>query len=290
VRRHAERLGPVGTSRTEQLAVAAFRTRYGEVDFAPVVVVIAAYQEETTLGRVLSDLPAETCGLKVDTLVVVDGATDRTAAVAAAKGAHVCELPTNRGQGAALRLGYHLAIAGGAQIIATTDADAQYDAAELSRLIEPIVDGSADFVTGSRRLGRNETTSAVRRFGSRVFAALVTLLTRHRITDTSFGFRAMTPQVVDAVELRQPQYQSSELLIGAIMRGFRVVERPMTLRARAHGISKKGNNFVYGYRYGRVVGGTWLRELIRRGASARPVRVPKHESVEEHELRDEHDR
>ncbi len=271
------------------MAIAAFRTAYGQVEFAPVVVVIAAYQEEATIGRVLDELPTETCGLRVGTLVVVDGGTDRTATVAVAKGAHVCELPRNQGQGAALRLGYHLATAGGAQVIATTDADAQYDAAELSRLIEPIVSGRADFVTGSRWLGHNETTSAARRIGSRLFAAIVTVLTRQRITDTSFGCRAMTARVADTVELRQPQYQSSELLIGALMRGFRVVECPMTMRARASGASKKGNNLVFGFRYARVVIGTWLREHARRGASASACVVSEHEAVEQHELRYEHD-
>ena len=284
------RLGPVGTSDTERAAIAAFRTAHGDVELAPVVVVIAAYQEAATIGRVLDELPATTCSLAVDALVVVDGATDRTAAAARSKGALVCELATNQGQGAALRLGYHLAGAGGARVIVTTDADAQYDASELSRLIQPILDGDADFVTGSRWLGHNTSTSTVRSIGSHVFARLVTVLTRHKVTDTSFGFRAMTPAVTTAVELRQPQYQSSELLIGAIMRGFRVVECPMTMRPRAAGASKKGNNLVYGYRYARVVFGTWARERSRRRrSSARVDGVSEHEAIEEHELGHEHE-
>jgi glycosyltransferase involved in cell wall biosynthesis len=254
----------VGTSDTEQDAIAAFRSAYGDVEFAPLVVVIAAYQEEMTIGSVLDELPAETCGLQLDTLVVDDGATDGTATVALSRGAYVCALETNLGQGAALRLGYHLAVAGGARVIATTDADGQYDGTEISRLIQPIADGEADFVTGSRWLGRNETTSAARRIGSLLFAHIVTLLTRHKITDTSFGFRAMSSAVAGAVELRQPQYQSSELLIGALMLGFRVVERPMTMRPRTAGESKKGNDLFYGYRYARVVFGSWLRWRSRR--------------------------
>ena len=193
-------------------------------------------------------------------LVVVDGATDGTADVARAHGAVTCVVPVNRGQGAALRLGYHLAARRGARFVVTTDADGQYDMAELPALLEPLVAGTADFVTGSRRLGANESTDPVRRLGTRVFAALVSLLTRQRITDTSFGFRAMRAEILHDLTLTQPQYQSSELLIGVLSRGYRVVERPMTMRRRAQGRSKKGGNLVYGARYARVVVGTWWRE------------------------------
>jgi glycosyltransferase involved in cell wall biosynthesis len=280
---------PVGSSETERAAVAVYRNRYRDAALAPIVVVIAAYQEQATIGRVLEELPLESCGLEVEPLVVVDGATDGTAQVAIAHGARICEMTTNMGQGAALRLGYHLAAQGGARVIVTTDADGQYDASELGRLVEPVANGVADMVTGSRWLGRNETTSRFRRIGSHVFAGVVTVLTRQKITDTSFGFRAMTPAVTGNVELRQPQYQSSELLIGALMQGFRVVERPMTMRTRAIGTSKKGNDLVYGYRYTRVVFGTWRRERARRNSSGGAAVVGEDEAIEEHELRAEHD-
>ena len=142
----------------------------------------------------------------------------------------------------------------------TTDADGQYDLAELPRLLEPLIAGEADFVTGSRQLGANESTDPVRRLGTRVFAGLVSLLTGQRVTDTSFGFRAMRAEIPATVTLTQPQYQSSELLIGILSRGYRVVERPMTMRRRVQGRSKKGGNLIYGLRYARVVLGTWWRE------------------------------
>jgi Glycosyl transferase family 2 len=231
-----------------------------ELTFPPVVVLIAAYNEEDGLGPVLDSVPATCCGLNVATLVVVDGATDGTADVARAHGAVTCVVPVNRGQGAALRLGYHLAAQRGATYLVTTDADGQYDLAELPRLLEPLIAGEADFVTGSRELGANESTDPVRRLGTRFFAGLVSLLTRQRITDTSFGFRAMRAEIPATVTLTQPQYQSSELLIGVLSQGYRVVERPMTMRRRAQGRSKKGGNLIYGWRYARVVLGTWWRE------------------------------
>ncbi|MGH3979021.1 MAG: glycosyltransferase family 2 protein [Pseudonocardiaceae bacterium] len=248
----------------------AFLAAAGEVRFAPVVVVIAAYNEEDGIGGVLDTVPSSCCGLPVDTLVVVDGCTDRTAEVARNHGARVCEAVTNRGQGAALRLGYALARDGGARYVVTTDADGQYDTDELDLLLAPLIDDEADFVTGSRQLGRQETTDPVRHLGVHVFAGLASLLTRRRITDTSFGFRSMKAEVTAQVTLAQAQYQASELLIGVISRGFRVLEQPMTMRVRAAGETKKGNNFVYGMRYARVMVGTWWRER-----SSRRVAAPK---------------
>jgi hypothetical protein len=228
--------------------------------FPPVVVLIAAYNEAAGLGAVIDAVPLSCLGYPVGVLVVVDGATDGTAEVAREHGAVTVDLPANRGQGAALRLGYHLAAGRGAQFIVTTDADDQYDLTELPLLLEPVVSGAADFVTGSRELGTNLSTDRVRRLGTRVFAALASSLTGQRVTDTSFGFRAMRAPVPTSVPLTQPQYQSAELLIGVLCRGYRVVERPLTMRPRGTGRSKKGGNLVYGLRYTRVVLGTWWRE------------------------------
>jgi len=262
------RVTPPTTAPTvpDPAAIAGFDARYGLVAFAPVVVVVAAYDEAASIGAALDELPTECAGLGVDTLVVVDGATDPTAAVAADHGARVCVLSRNRGQGVALRIGYGLAGRGGARYIVTTDADGQYVGTELGRLLGPLVDDTADFVTGSRWLGHQETTDQVRRLGSRVFAWVASRLTGQRITDTSFGFRAMRAEVPTSLTLRQAQYQSSELLMAAIAHGYRVTEVPMTQRVRAQGRSKKGNAVYYGASYARVLIGTWLRH---RGDGAR---------------------
>ena len=249
-------------------SVAAFTEAEGDVRFAPVVVVIAAYDEEDGIGDVLDTIPSSCCGLPVDTLVVVDGCTDGTAEVARSRGARVCEAVTNRGQGAALRLGYALARQGGARYVVTTDADGQYDMDELPLLLCPLVDDEADFVTGSRVLGRQETTDPVRHLGVHVFARLASLLTRCALTDTSFGFRSLHAEITGAVTLAQAQYQASELLVGIISHGYRVLEQPMTMRSRSAGESKKGNNLVYGMRYGRVLVGTWWRERSSRRVAA----------------------
>ncbi len=251
---------------------------YGEraTKLPPVALVIAAYNEEGAVGPVVEALPRTVCGLAAEVIVVADGCVDATAKEADAAGAVVADVPVNRGQGAALRLGYRIAREGGAQYIVTTDADGQYNPAEIPSLLQPILDGKADFVTGSRRLGSEETKDPIRRAGVRFFGFLVSLLTGQKIGDTTFGLRAMKAEVTGAVQLEQPQYQASELLIGVITHGYKVLEVPATIHKRKVGESKKGanplyhlhipgvNNIFYGVRFMRVVLGTWWRERRRR--------------------------
>jgi hypothetical protein len=243
---------------------------------APVVVVIAAYNEASGLPAVLVSMPDTVCGLPLDVVVVDDGSSDGTADEARGTGrALVVECCANRGQGAALRLGYRIARDHGAAYVLTTDADGQYDVADLPTVLQPLLDGRADFVTGSRRLGVQENRDAVRWAGTYLFAWLTSVLVGHHLTDTSFGLRAMRAEVTAAVTLNQPQYQSSELLIGVVSHGFRVLEVPATMHVRSAGSSKKGGNLAYGTRYARVVLGTWWREgcpapLADRAPALRP--------------------
>ncbi len=263
---------------TDADALQTLADSYGEraTKLPPVALVIAAYNEEGAVGPVVEALPRTVCGLAAEVIVVADGCADATAKEADAAGAIVCDVPVNRGQGAALRLGYRIAREGGAQYIVTTDADGQYNPMEIETLLAPVVEGKADFVTGSRRMGSEETKDPVRRAGVRFFASLVSLLTGQRISDTTFGLRAMRAEVTGAVQLEQPQYQASELLIGVITHGYQVLEVPATIHKRKVGESKKGqnpfynmhipgvNNVFYGARFMRVVLGTWWRERRRR--------------------------
>jgi glycosyltransferase involved in cell wall biosynthesis len=258
---------PVDNEAIDAAAMLAFTGQYGTraAQLPPLAIVIAAYNEEGAIGPVIEGLPDVISGLAVAKIVVSDGAIDGTVKEADAAGALVCDVPVNRGQGAALRLGYRLARDGGAQYIVTTDADGQYNPAEIEQLLAPILAGEADFVTGSRRLGSEETKDPVRKLGVRVFALTISLLTGQRISDTTFGLRAMRAEVTGAVRLEQPQYQASELLIGVITHGYRVAERPATIHKRQVGKSKKGNNAFYALKFAQVVATTWWRERRRRG-------------------------
>lgn len=248
-------------------AMREFQERHGELRFAPVTVVIAALDEEGAIGHVLDGIAAEACGLAVDTLVVDDGSGDRTSEVAEAHGAYTATLRRNCGHGIALRLGYELASRFGARFIVTLDADGEWDPADIPAVLQPLVDDEADFVIGSRVLGSDEGDDLVRRTGVRLFAALVRLLTGVHVTDTSSALRALRPEVTQTVPQEQVQYQTSELLIGAICRGYRVTERPVSHHSRLAGESKKGGNLLYGFRYARVIVRTWWRDRRSRDAA-----------------------
>jgi hypothetical protein len=252
----------------DEAACQGFAQRHGTPDVGPVTVIIPAYREAASIRAVVDAIPPEAHGLRVATLVVVDGPDDETISAADATGAFVCVAPVNRGQGAVLKLGYRLARNHGGRYLVTIDADGQYDPSEIPELLEPIVAGTADFVSGSRRLGANFQRDRVREFGVIVYAALVSMLTFHRLTDPSFGLRAMRAEVPCSLTLRQPQYQAGELLVAAIMNGYRVAERPATMRARSGGSSHKGSNLRYGWKFGSVIVSTWYRERRARRGSA----------------------
>jgi hypothetical protein len=256
----------IDSAAIDRAAIKAFTAHYGDgaAGLPPVAIVIAAFNEEGVLGSVVEALPASLCGLATSVIVVSDGARDGTVAEGRAHGALVCDVPVNRGQGAALRLGYRLAREGGARYIVTTDADGQYNPAEMERVLAPVLAGEADFVTGSRKLGSQETKDPVRRLGTWVFAVTISMLTGHRITDSSFGLRAMRAEITGEVSLEQPQYQSAELLIAVLARGFRVLEVPATIHKRQVGESKKGHNALYGLHFAGVIARTWWRERQRR--------------------------
>ncbi len=160
-------------------------------------------------------------------------------------------------------LGYWLAHKRGAEIIATTDADGQYDETEFDRVVEPIIAGRADFVNGSRRLGTELTTDPVRHAGVIFFGGLMSMLLRQRVTDPASGIRAFRTEIPRTVRLEQPQYQTSELLISSVMNGYRLTEVATTMRDRPEGatLTKKGPNLLYGMRFARAILFTFFREL-----------------------------
>ncbi len=238
-----------------------FDTRCPDLKLSPVVALVCAYEEEANIGAVLAAMPTEACGLAVTTLVVVDGGRDNTEQVAKDSGAVTFVLGENLGHGYALRVGYALCIELGAQYVVTLDADGQNDPAEIPVMLQPLVDDQADFVVASRVLGRDTTSDRFRKAGVRVFSWIMSAMGHTRLTDTSNGYRALRVSMLDDVahRLAQPQYQTAELLIIALKRGWRVTERPTVWLPRASGTTKKGKNWLFGLRYGRVVLDTWWK-------------------------------
>ncbi len=256
-------------------ARADFDRRYPNVRFGPVVGLIAAYEEEQNIGDVLKAMPTLVGDLEVTTLVVVDGGSDATAQVALDAGVLTCILPVNLGQGAALRLGYELAWTHGGRYVVTLDADGQNDPTELATMVQPLLDDTADFVIASRRLGVDQTTDRFRRTGVVLYASILNRITGQRLTDSSNGYRAFRVELLEDIVpfLRQDQYQTSEVVITAASRGWRIGEQPTVWHPRASGASKKGGNLVFGVQYARVIGTTWYRVRRATPGGATPGRT-----------------
>jgi glycosyltransferase involved in cell wall biosynthesis len=198
-------------------------------------VVCAAYNEATTIGRVVTEL-----GRAGHQLVVVDdGSSDRTRHIAAAAGANVVVHPINLGQGAALQTGIDFALSHGADILVTFDADGQHRVSDIPRLVDALRRERADFALGSRFLGQTYNLPLLRRWVLRAATVFTRLTTGLRLTDSHNGLRALTRQGAAAIRLRQNRMaHASEILVEIARSGLRYVEVPVTIEYTAYSLAK----------------------------------------------------
>jgi glycosyltransferase involved in cell wall biosynthesis len=156
------------------------------------IIQIPCWNEEDQLPTTLADLPREVAGVDVvEWLVIDDGSTDRTVDVARAHGVdHIVRLTNNKGLAAAFQAGLDAALKLGADIIVNTDADNQYNAGDIPKLIAPIVGGQADMVVGARPIDSIEHFSPIKKRLQRVGSAVVRRASQTNIEDTTSGFRA----------------------------------------------------------------------------------------------------
>ncbi len=244
-------------------AMSQFELDYPGLSPESIVASICAYEEEGNIASVLDQMPATINGRAYTTLVVVDGGEDRTAAIARAyPGVKVIEFPVNLGHGVALQVSYRYCIEHAVDFIVTLDADGQNDPGEMGDVLAPLLADEADFVVASRRLGVDETTDRFRKTGVRFFSFIMNRMTGANLTDTSTGYRALrVTMLADVIDrLRQDQYQTAELLITCLKRGWRSAEVATVWHPRRSGTTKKGSNWLFGLRYTRVVFATWWRE------------------------------
>jgi hypothetical protein len=228
-----------------------------------VLVIVPAFNEAEALPATLREIPQEVCGWPTRVLVVDDASRDNTRQVAQSFGAHVVTHPVNGGQGAALQTGYLVADRIGVDVVVTLDADGQHDPQEMANLLGPIRAGTADFVTGSRRIGSGERADGrdgkARELGISLYTRLVNLLVGTHITDVANGYRAIRASRLQELVFTEEQFHNPELLLGAKRAGLRIAEVPVTIRRRAAGTSKKGGTLRYGFGFFRVVVRSWFR-------------------------------
>jgi glycosyltransferase involved in cell wall biosynthesis len=181
------------------------------------VIQIPCLNEETTLPRVLRELPRTVAGFDaVEWLIVDDGSGDRTIEVARAHGVdHVVRLTNNKGLAAAFQAGIDAALKLGADVIVNTDADHQYRSADIPKLVAPILAGRADMVVGDRQVKDVDHFSASKKALQRLGSWVVRRASGTRVPDTTSGFRAYNREAALQLQVVSNYTYTLESLIQA---------------------------------------------------------------------------
>jgi glycosyltransferase involved in cell wall biosynthesis len=156
------------------------------------IIQIPCLNEEATLPATIADLPRSVPGIdQVELLVIDDGSTDRTVEVAREYGVeHIVRLTNNKGLAAGFQAGLDACLKLGADVVVNTDADNQYQGADVAKLVAPIVAGEADMVVGDRRVTAIDHFSPAKKRLQRLGSWVVRRVSGTEITDATSGFRA----------------------------------------------------------------------------------------------------
>jgi glycosyltransferase involved in cell wall biosynthesis len=199
--------------------------------------IVPAHNEAPSIEGVVQEIRAVDPDLQV--VVIDDGSTDGTATAATRAGAHVVRLPFNLGIGGAMQTGYQYAREHGFDLAVQIDGDGQHDPRELPKLIEPIVNGETDMAVGTRFAGgAGYRPPFARRIGIVMFAWLVSILVRQRVTDTTSGFRAVNRKGILLFASDYPHdYPEVETTVLVFRHKLRMLEVPVAMRTRSSGRS-----------------------------------------------------
>jgi glycosyltransferase involved in cell wall biosynthesis len=193
------------------------------------IIQIPCYNEETTLGLTLSQLPKALPEVDVvEWLVIDDGSWDRTVAVARSLGVHhIVKLPYNQGLAKAFMAGLEASVKAGADIIVNTDADNQYYAGDIPRLITPILQGEADMVVGARPIHDIKHFSLIKKWLQSFGSWVVRLASNTQIPDAPSGFRAFSREAALQLNVFNEYTYTLETIIQAGQRGMVVTSVPI---------------------------------------------------------------
>ena len=193
------------------------------------IIQIPCFNEADALPGTIAALPKSIPGIdRIEILVIDDGSTDGTAEVARQCGAqHIVRHRRNRGLAAAFQSGLDAALAAGADIIVNTDADGQYHGDGIAAIVAPVVAGQADIVVGDRGVGKNEHFHPLKRQLQRFGSFVVRRLSRTTITDAVSGFRAISREAAQRINITSDFSYTTEMLIQAGRKRMAVTSVPV---------------------------------------------------------------
>ncbi len=193
------------------------------------IIQIPCYNEEATLGVSLQALPRRVPGVdKVEWLVIDDGSTDRTVEVARENGVdHIVSLGRNRGLAGAFMCGLDYCVRAGADIIVNTDADNQYEAEDIPKLIEPILEGRADIVVGARPISAIDHFSWLKKRLQKLGSWVVRMASGTDIPDAPSGFRAITREAAMRTNVFDNYTYTLETIIQAGRKNMAITSVPI---------------------------------------------------------------
>lgn len=191
-------------------------------------IVIPAYNEETTVGKVLESIPKTILGInKIITIVIDDGSTDATYFRAKEKSSCTVRHSINLGVGAATITGIEMAKKLGSNIVATMDADGQHNPLDLPKLINPILESKADIVIGSRMFNV-KGMPALKICGNWIMNFVTLIVFRRWVTDSQSGMKAFSEKALKKMKLHSIGYEvCSEIIGDAKEKNLKLIEVPI---------------------------------------------------------------
>ncbi|MGR9053016.1 MAG: glycosyltransferase family 2 protein, partial [Gammaproteobacteria bacterium] len=193
------------------------------------IIQIPCYNEEQTLPLTLSQLPRQLPGVdEIEWLIIDDGSTDNTVAVAKGCGVdHVVVMPCNQGLAKGFIAGLDACLKLGADIIVNTDADNQYHAGDIGALVQPILDGKAEFVIGARPIKTISHFSPVKKILQGLGSYVVRIASRTTIPDAPSGFRAISRETAMRLNVFNEYTYTLETIIQAGQKNMAVTSVPI---------------------------------------------------------------
>lgn len=211
------------------------------------IIQIPCFNEEETLTSAIESLPKHIDGIDIiETLIIDDGSTDKTSDVASWNGInHILKLPRHTGLAGAFRAGLNKALNLGADIIVNTDADNQYNADDIEKLVKPILEHQADMVIGSRPISNINAFSPLKKLLQKFGSLIVRLVSSSTVDDAPSGFRAFTAECALNLNVFDNYTYTMETIIQAKAKGFRIVSVPVRVNPQIRKSRLVKNIFSY---------------------------------------------